>query len=139
MAARNFKNKQYSLEPDLVHLFCYAGIGATGACTLKKWTPSAFANAPTGGWKGIASITRGGTGNYAIKLQDAYQHCVGVRVTYVNATAACVSSHIITDASATAAAPTVTIGVEGSTGTLADPDNGATMIVELIMINSGTI
>jgi hypothetical protein len=72
MAARNFVQHQYSLQPDIVTLY---GVftGGTGALTKVAG-------------HGIASCTQSGTGVHTIVLTDKYAALIGATVTLVDPT-----------------------------------------------------
>jgi hypothetical protein len=73
MANRNYQQRFYSHEKYPVRIFCnLLGTGAT-APTLQKWTGTALATAGTGGYRGVKSIARNGTGDYTITFQDNFQ------------------------------------------------------------------
>lgn len=68
MANRRFEHKLLSLESDPVTLWAVVTIGAAGAPTLTRG-------------KGITSVTRSGTGQYYLTLQNKYYRFLGGTIT----------------------------------------------------------
>lgn len=70
MANRNYNRKQ-ALEKEVKEIYLEATIGSSGAPTLTRAL-------------GIESITRTGTGDYTIQLQDKYNRlmCTSISVEY---------------------------------------------------------
>lgn len=70
MANRNYNRKQ-ALEKEVKEIYLEASIGAAGAPTLVRGL-------------GVTSITRTGTGDYTIQLQDKYNRlmCASISVEY---------------------------------------------------------
>ncbi len=84
MANRNFNQFQWSLEKKLVNLFANTVGGGTGVnMTLQSWndqsgTTGALATAASGGFKGVKSVTRNGTGDFTFTFQDNYRRLLDV-------------------------------------------------------------
>jgi hypothetical protein len=78
MANRNYTEYRRSHEKYPVDIFVnLLGTGAA-APTLQKWTGTALAAAPTGGYRGAKSITRSGTGDYILTLQDNFNRLLAL-------------------------------------------------------------
>lgn len=126
MANRNFARDAGSLEKGLVKLFAHVSFGSTGAPTLVRG-------------RGIASVSRSSAGKFVVALQDPYQRLLGCAATFVVETGvpAAPVIHVVSDASATASAPAVTIQTgKLADGAATDPANGEAVLVELTFSNS---
>ncbi len=78
MANRNYTEYRRSHEKYPVDIFVnLLGTGAA-APTLQKWTGSALATAGSGGYRGAKSITRSGTGDYILTLQDKFNRLLAL-------------------------------------------------------------
>lgn len=149
MANRNLTQFAYGFEKMPVQLDAYITIGSTGAATLKYWVPAAggggaYASAPTGGYRGIASIARNTTGDYTITLQDTYQRLLGWDVKFQAATTGTAVAPIVslcttTTNVATSTGGTVRFKTQSATGTAADPASGEIMYVSLRLSNSSAV
>lgn len=101
MANRQFSQLSYTLEKQVVNLFCTVNIGSTGAPTLVT------ANAS----KGVSTIVRNGVGKYTITLKDTYYKFfqISPNVINTNGIAAAPNFALISQAVNTLAAPTIVI------------------------------
>lgn len=145
MANRAFQQFSYRLEKGICVVHLHAAIGATGAPTLQSWAPNTrtYATAGTAGFGGVKSITRTGTGLYSIVLQDTYQRLLGVSAMFSLAGGTSnivqVANNTTLTAVNTISAPTVAIACMSSTATVADPDNGCQMDLEIYLQNSSAL
>ena len=116
MANRTFTQFSYSLYGKVVSLFATIKCGAAGAPTLQQWNPvtRVFAAAPTGGSRGIKSISRTSTGLFVITLQDAYNELIDIDATF---------DTTLISAQAAPAAPEVYIYGSGPTASVNDSIN----------------
>lgn len=106
-------------------LFATVTFGATGAPTLVAGTGM-----------GITSITRSSAGVYVIALSQPFNTLLGVRSTFVNATAPASPSVFVTsNAVATRSAPALTIEFNAA-GTATDPASGESVLLEIVLNNS---
>ena len=84
MAGRQTNQFFHTHERKPVQLYCVAvGAGAAADMVLQYFNPAtgALATAPTGGTKGIKSVTyNAATGKYKINLQDTYCRMLGFSV-----------------------------------------------------------
>jgi len=79
MANRNFTQFSYSLEKKMVSICAnFDGGGAGVNCSLLHWNGSSLVAAPSGGTRGVKSITRNGDGDYTFTMQDNYQRLLDV-------------------------------------------------------------
>lgn len=145
MANRQLQNNRGTLEKGLVDIFCTVSIGATGAPTLKSWTPltRTYATAGSSGARGVKSISRTAGGSYSIVLQDSYQRLLEWNVVsqlsgglVVNMTAG--NDTAITNVNSSTA-PTVGLVLNDSTGHAADPANGEQLMIHLVLQNSSAL
>lgn len=151
MANRMFQQFQGAVLKNLVTLYAQVAIGATGACTLRKWdyAAKALANAPTAtgtspyqtGEAGIKSITRNTTGAYTIVLQDTYQRMVdfhGIFATVDGVQAAPIVTLWTTATDVTTSTGGVikfsTSSAAGSN--LADPTSGSVLYLTMVLSNA---
>lgn len=141
MANRDYIQFQYQHEKKPVRLFARVNIGAAGAPTLQAWTPSSggggtYAAAVTGGYRGIKSITRNGTGDYTLTLQDAFQQMFDWDVAFIAATtlkaaAPLVSAFTTGTNVGTSTGGTFRFVCQSAQGTAADPASGEIMLIRL--------
>lgn len=118
-------SNSFTKEAAVWKLFGKVAIGASGAPTL---------NAPQS--KGIASISRSSAGVYVITLSEVWNRLLGVDLTYVVASGLAAAPNFAIKAQTIDSAGK-TITVEFSTGGAAtDPDNGATLLLEVTLKNS---
>jgi len=128
MANRRMFQFRYSVQRDIVDLTLKASIAAAGVPTLS-----------TTDAKGIASITRLGAGQYRISLQDNYQALMAASIIVMNATASAAPvSQLISEQVVSVSAPQVVIQLLDAAGVAADPDDGATLLVHLMLRNAST-
>lgn len=128
MANRRFFQFRYSAQRDVVDLSIKAAIGASGAPTIS-----------TTDAKGVTSIVRNSAGNYTILLQDNYAALMSATVTVMNATASAAPvSQLISEQVSNATAPQVVIQTLDAAGVAADPDDGATLLIHLMLRNAST-
>ena len=128
MANRMFFQFRLSAQRDVVDLSLKAAIGASGAPTLS-----------TTDAKAIRSITRNSAGKYTIALSDNYAALMAASIVVLNATAtASPCSQLISEQVSSATAPQVVIQLLDAAGVAADPDNGATLLVSLMLRNAST-
>ena len=73
MAHRHFFQFRLALEPSVVELWAVVSIGSSGAPTLVRG-------------KGIKAITRTGTGEYTVALQDSYTSLLEASMVTKNST-----------------------------------------------------
>jgi hypothetical protein len=75
VANRNFQNKVYTLEPDVVELYAIVTITSTeGAATLTRG-------------KGFTAITRDGVGQYHLHMSDTFKRFLGGSIVGLKASA----------------------------------------------------
>lgn len=128
MANRRMFQFRYSLQRDIVDLSLKAAIGASGAPTIS-----------TTDAKGIVSITRNSAGRYTILLQDNYAALMAANISVLNATvAAAPVSQLISEQVSNATTPQVVIQLLDAAGAAADVDDGATLLVHLMLRNAST-
>lgn len=128
MANRRMFQFRYSVQRDIVDLTLKASIAAAGVPTLS-----------TTDAKGIASITRLSAGQYRISLQDNYQALMAAQIVVLNATASAAPlSQLISEQVISVTAPQVVIQLLDAAGVAADPDDGATLLVHLMLRNAST-
>lgn len=128
MANRRFFQFRMSAQRDVVDLSAKVAIGATGAPTLSLTDA-----------KGIASVTRNSAGNYTVKLQDNYAALMSASVTMLNATvSAAPASQLISEQVASATLPQLVIQCLSPAGIATDPDNGATLLISVMLRNAST-
>lgn len=126
MANRNFRSQfQYSYVKEPVDLNVRVSFGASGAPTTVSGTGM-----------GIASIARVSAGVYDITLQNSYAALLGIRHTFIKATApSSPSLYVSSDASATLAAPIIRV-VFNAAGTATDPASGELVLMKIELANS---
>ncbi|HEY6008303.1 MAG TPA: hypothetical protein VIU40_08275 [Geobacteraceae bacterium] len=78
MAGRNFVQYHYSLEKKLVTIYANWDGNSTSTPTLLHWNGSSLVTAPSGGTRGVKSITRNGVGDLTITFQDNFQRLLSV-------------------------------------------------------------
>lgn len=128
MANRRFFQFRLSAQRDVVDLSLKAAIGATGAPTLS-----------TTDAKGITSITRNSAGKYTILLQNNYAALMSAQVTILNATASAAPiTQLISEQVSNATTPQVVVQCLDAAGAAADPDDGSTLLVHLMLRNAST-
>lgn len=133
---------QNSPEAGRVTLHAHIAFGATGAPTLQQWNPvtRAYSTAPSSGWRGVLSVTRTGAGLYTIALTAAYQRLLALVPTFsiaggTTAIVAVANNTTLTLVTSNTA-PVVAIACLSSTATAADPDNGSSLDLEIILQNT---
>jgi hypothetical protein len=149
MASRAFQERAYSLDRARVTLTAVIDFGASGACTLKNWIPTVqgvaghYGDATSKGSRGILSVTKNGTGNYTVALQDAYQRLLNVRHRFLNSAAqleAAPDMKVLTDdtdVTANHGTVNVTFGtLSGATFTAVNPGSGERVLLTIELDNS---
>lgn len=162
MANRTFIDKSYTMVKREVRLYAAVSVGAAGAVTLLRWnypqmgqtasparTYTAAPTTPSGngfpiqyqtGAEAVRSVTRTGTGLWTVKLQDNYQRVL--RVDAQMQIAGGLSNIVATGINSTTTSIDASGGSEvgiallSSTGTAADPTNGATMLLTLTLADA---
>lgn len=127
MANRFFQQFRYSLEKNVVDLFCDVTVGATGAPT------KVVANS-----KGISTVVRNSAGKYTITLQDSYYKFLGCEVSIIGTggAAAAPTFFVVSQAVTNATTPTVVVQFQDSAGTATDPASGEEFILHIVVGNS---
>ena len=127
MANRNFSQRQFSLERDVVNLFGDVTFGATGAVSAFKGL-------------GLTSLTRTGVGAYTLTLNDAYVRLLGARVMFAKATSSGVAAVELVDSHASVQtdikAKTVKFQCYDYAGAAVDPASGADAFIKLELRNT---
>lgn len=130
MSNRLMVRNYQALEKAPVDLFLKVSFGASGAPTLVYG-------------KGIKSVTRTSAGLYVINLQDTYQKLMALSADFVLASGVPAAPQVFTvsDASATLAAPAVTVqmnAASGASGALVatDPASGEVVLMKLSFSNT---
>lgn len=137
MAQRKYEQFQQSLEKGVVTIYGNVPIGATGAVGTLVATKN----------QGIYSVVRNSAGNYTINLgisassPDKYQRLMAANVQVLFGTVAAATSgyQVWADNSASGNVIIQFYGPTNSSTTTqiaADPDNGATLLIELKFKNS---
>lgn len=120
MANRHF-HKMQALEREMKKLYVKITIGATGAPTLV-------------GRLGIATIARTGAGDYRLVLEDKYVSLRGFKGSLLDP----LSEDIVFQLKAEDVDGAKTVDFFTNTAaTATDPSNGATLLIELSLKNSG--
>lgn len=126
MANRRYEQFRFGLIKYQVDLTMKAAIGASGAPTIS----TSYA-------KGISSITRNSAGNYTIALADTYNALLAVQGIVMNSSASAAPiMQVISEQVASATAPRIIVQFLDAAGVAADPDNGATIMVQIQLSNS---
>jgi hypothetical protein len=115
----------YSLVKGKVALFGQVAIGATGAPTLSAVNS-----------KGIASISRTGTGAYTITLQDKYVGLFGFVPTIIQASGTQTVANVYVVSETVSSTKTINIACLDFAGSAVDPANGAVIKFEVTLSNS---
>lgn len=128
----------------IVKLFAVVSIGASGAPTLQKFAPASgggndYSSASTGGWQGIRSFTKTGTGVYLVTFAQAFPRLLGCTMTVGSVSAGAAPNVAVSNSNITnGTTPTIEITV--STGGVAtNPANGEFLIFEFTLQNSTAI
>ena len=161
MANRTGIDKSYSIAKRLWRVYAAVAVGAAGAVTLKKWvypTLGAGANArtyqdaasanalPSGnpyplqygaGAEGVRSVARTAAGLWTIKMQDAYQRVLsvyaqGMLAGGLSAIVGCGRNTSVDSMSANGGSE-FGISLLSATGVAADPANGETILLEIVL------
>ena len=122
MASSTFYNGAQSKEIDTKVLYCKVAIGASGAPTIN-----------TAASKGIASIVRDDTGDFTITLSEKYNSLLFANVAFVEANDTDLTWHV--SAEAVSSTPSISF-VFKAAGTPTDPDNGSTLLFQIVLKNS---
>lgn len=143
MSGRNYRRGFYHHDAYAVKLYCWCvGAGAGADMTLQYWNPStqAIATAPTGGWRGIKSVTyNAATGKYKINLQDTFQYLIHFNMEVLaldGSTAPVTPTGYIESVTVTGATPNVAIVVTNAAGTATAPTTNSRFYFELTLGNS---
>ena len=146
MAGRHHNQFSYSFEKYPVTLYAIAeGAGAGVDMVMKYWNPAtkALATAPTGGTKGIKSVTyNAATGKYKINFQDTYQRLLsfGVSTEAVDgATAPTTPTAYVESNTPGGATPNVAIVVTNAAGTATAPTTNCRFYFCIEMSNSTAV
>jgi hypothetical protein len=146
MAGRQFNQFHYGFEKFPVTLYAISvGAGAGADMTLQYWNPNtkALATAPTGGWKGIKSVSyNAATGKYKIKLQDTYQRCLGIDAVAEavdGSTAPTTPAFYKESESMAAADPYVAVVVTNAAGTATAPTTNCRFYWTITLSNSTAV
>lgn len=129
MANRYYNQFQYTAERAPVTLYATLQAGAAGAVAAKK------------GY-GIKSITKvAGDGKYEIVLEDKFTRCIGLDLKVVHSaiSAVTVAQILMTPANlqaAVAAGTAVTIQCVDKDGAAVNPESGAQVFIQLVLVNS---
>lgn len=123
MASRRMFQFQYSLERELSHIHMKVAIGASGAPTLSRAL-------------GVASMVRNSAGNYTITLQDKWNLLMNVEVMQVQASGAMAAPLVNVVSESVASNKTIVIQCRDAAGAAADPDNGNTLLIHIILRNT---
>lgn len=125
---RTLRRDRGSMEVGVVDLFVSVAIGSSGAPTLD-----------TTNSKGIASITRNGTGDYTVTLQDSVNRLLQATCVFdtTGASGAVPAAPIMAvKAQSVTSAKTVRLLFADVAGAAADPAEGEVVLVHLILKNS---
>lgn len=150
MANRMWTEFSFTPVKGLHTVYAQIAFNGTGSPTLLAWNPATktYAAAPTGGTQGVLSVTRNGTGDYTIKLQDTYQRLLGYDPMFIGSTnAAAPIAQVKVASSPNAAGSTTAQGLGtgfnsinlltfSAQGTAADPAATELGIIGLTMQNS---
>lgn len=153
MANRQFTQFNLMMDKGVVTLFAAIGFNGSGTPTLYQWSPTArtYSAAPTAGCRGIKSITRNGTGDYTLTLQDTYQRLLVAGITFIsNSNAAGPIYQVKVASNPNTAGSTVAQGLGtafnaveiltfSAQGTAADPGTTELGIVNLTLQNSSAL
>lgn len=162
MSQPTLTDAAYSVFKKHISACAVVDIGASGAPTLQKWTPtagavaSAYAAASTSsptvgasaGTQLVKSIARNSTGDYTVTLQSTYQRLIGLRATF--SVPSSVNSGKTAVATANVVTPSGGIDAPGSVnaieficldfaGNVVDPASGEQMWLWLEIDDSGVV
>lgn len=146
MAGRHFSQFHYSMEKMPVTLYAIAvGAGAGADMTFQYWNPAtgALATAPSGGFKGIKSVTyNAATGKYKINLTDTYQRLLAFQVSAQavdGSTAPTTPTAYIESIAVASANPYVAIVVTNGAGTATAPTTNCRFYFAITLSNSTAV
>lgn len=128
MANRNFNQFRYSLEKNVVDLWAKVTF-SSGAATVARG-------------KGIASITKNGTGTYDVVLQDKYVALLGFDASFKDATgagAAVPLSRFAYISAEDVTAGTMTVVFTVLANTVTDPADATVAYLHFTLSNSSAI
>lgn len=128
MANRNFMNKVYTLEPDVVEVYAIVTVTSTeGAVTLTRG-------------KGITSVTRDAAGQWTFVLQDVFKRFLGGSVVGMKASAYVGPTGQFE--AVTLASKTAQVWFSypaAATGTAVDPANGSVWYITMKFCNNSSM
>jgi hypothetical protein len=144
MAGRHLTQFMYSLERMPVKLYAVATGAGAADMTLQYWNPTtgALATVPTGGAKGIKSITYlASAGKFRITLQDAYQRLLGLNIATLAVDGAtqpvAPNWQVFAQAVTTATGGTIDLWFYAPAGTvLTSPTSNSRLYIEITLSNS---
>lgn len=146
MAGRHTNQFMHSHEKKPVKLYCIAvGAGAGADMTMQYWSPTtgALATAPTGGTKGIKSVTyNADTGKYKINLQDTYQRMLAFQVSAQavdGSTAPTTPTAYVESITPGGASPNIAIVTTNGAGTATAPTTNCRFYFEITMSDSTAV
>ena len=128
MANRNFMNKVYTVEPDVVELFAIVTVTSTeGAITLTRG-------------KGITSVTRDAAGQWHFQLPDTFKRFLGGSIVGLKASAYVGPVGQFEEADLTNKIARVFFYYPAAaTGSAVDPANGSVWYVTMRFSNSSSM
>jgi hypothetical protein len=144
MAGRHLNQFMYSHEKMPVKLYAVATGAGAADMTLQYWNPTtgALATAPTGGVKGIKSITYlASAGKFQIVLQDSYQRLLGMNIATLAVDGAtqpvAPNWQIFAQSVSTATGGTINVWFYAPAGTvLTSPTSNSRLYIEITLSNS---
>lgn len=113
------------MEKQIVDLYATVTFGAVGAPTL---------DAPNS--KGIASITRTGTGAYDVQLQDTYVRFMMALQVFTGQDPAAPEMYVVSETVNSLGSPIISIQFNSSTATPEDPASGDAVRLQFSLKNS---
>jgi hypothetical protein len=116
-----------SLEANKTFLFGKGEVDGSGDVTLESRNS-----------KGIASMVHNGAGDYSIFLQDVYVKLMGLNIVtqFASGVPANAGYFIISESVSSPSGKEINVGLVDAAGSLVDPDNGAQLLIEVILSNS---
>lgn len=123
MAARNYTDRRYSLERDVVEIFLRGTGAATSSLTSVKG-------------KGVASITRTGVGAHTITLSDNYGGMLMFQAAVIDPTSPAVWTVICNQ---DLSSKTVKITIFNAAGSAADLSTDEKLLVKMTFSNSSQV
>ena len=145
MAGRHFTQFMYTHEKQPVKLYALATGAGNADMTLQYLTPAGtLTTAPTGGVKGIKSITYlAAAGKFRITLQDSYFRLLGLNIATLAVDGAtqpvAPNYQIFAQAVGTATGGTIDVWFYAPAGTvLTSPTSNSRLYIEITLSNSNT-